>query len=77
MSDNAVVDNVLAGIPEDTVKALQSLVNVYNLLNQGQFQGHLGKTVGEAISFIESLHKNMMSELPDVKAQDVQEVSDV
>ena len=77
MSDNAVVDNVLAGIPEDTVKALQSLVNVHNLLNQGQFQGHLGKTVGEAISFIESLHKNMMAELPELKVQDLQENGNV
>ena len=66
MSEKAA-DNLLSGIPEETVKALQSLVNVHNLLNQGQFQGHLGKTVHEAISFIETLHKNMMAELPKVE----------
>ncbi len=47
---------------EDKVNSLKQLINIHDLLMQGQYQGHTNKRIGEAIVFIESLHKNLLDE---------------
>ena len=47
---------------EQKVSGLKQLLNVHDLVMTGQFPGHVNKRIAEAISFIESLHKQLLTE---------------
>lgn len=47
----------------DKVKALKQLINVHDLLNQGQFPGHANKRIAEGLEFIAALHKQLLGEI--------------
>lgn len=56
----------MAEISENTRKqmgAVKSLVNVYDLLNVGSFQGNFSIRLAEAQKFVKALHEQMFNDL--------------
>jgi len=65
MEDNSNVVAIEEAIDQalvDKCKALKQLINVHDLLNQGQFPGYHNKRIGEALDFVQSLHKQLLAE---------------
>lgn len=48
---------------DDLLKSAQAIAISHNLIQQGLYQGVAAKDISVALSFLETLHKNVMDEL--------------